>query len=139
MEERARRGLRILIVEDEPQSREGLRLWLTARGHRVDAAGDGWQALRWIKAAHFDAAIIDLGLPPILGLALDGWDLVRILRAYAADTVLIVMTAGETRAPEALSRAIGGVTVLEKPLRLERLRRLLEDAAVTQPERAGNP
>jgi CheY-like chemotaxis protein len=48
----------------------------------VEAVSDGWQAYRKIKEGFFDLAIVDLELPPVLGVAMTGWDLVRILRAY---------------------------------------------------------
>jgi CheY-like chemotaxis protein len=73
---------RILIVDDDQHSRKGLQDSLLADGHGVEAVSDGWQAFRKIKEGFFDLAIVDLELPPVLGVAMTGWDLVRILRAY---------------------------------------------------------
>jgi DNA-binding response OmpR family regulator len=113
-------------VEDQRHSREGLRLWLLARGHHIETASDGWQALRKIKDEHFDAAIIDLDLPPIMGTPLSGWDLVRILRAYAEDTAVIVVTGGDGTVPVGRAKALRVDAVMEKPIRPGQLRAILE-------------
>jgi CheY-like chemotaxis protein len=96
-----------------------------ARGHHIETASDGWQALRKIKEEHFDAAIIDLDLPPIMGTPISGWDLVRILRAYAEDTAVIVVTGGDGAVPVTRAKALRVDAVMEKPIRPEQLRTIL--------------
>ena len=86
---------RILIVEDDRHSRKGLQDSLLADGHNVDAVPDGWQALRKIKEGIFDLAIVDLDLPPVLGVVVTGWDLVRILRAFLPDIPIIIVSVQE--------------------------------------------
>ena len=54
---------RILIVEDEPQLRGLLRLYLERDGHRVTEAGDGRAALAAFDADGADLVILDLMLP----------------------------------------------------------------------------
>jgi DNA-binding response OmpR family regulator len=86
---------RILIVEDDLHSRKGLQDSLLAAGHSVDAVSDGWQALRKIKEGIFDLAIVDLDLPPVLGVVVSGWDLVRILRAFMPEIPIIIVSVQE--------------------------------------------
>ena len=58
---------RILVVEDEPQLRGILRLYLEREGHRVTDAGDGASALAAFDADPFDLVILDLMLPGMQG------------------------------------------------------------------------
>ena len=112
---------RILVIEDERNSREGLRQWLTAKGYRVGTARDGWEALRAIKAQAWDLAIVDLDLPPVMDLALTGWDLVRILRAYDQRVAVLVVSAAEESAVRAKLTELRVNGFLGKPIRLGQL------------------
>ena len=69
---------RILIVEDNPDSREMLRMLLELAGHEVHEAQDGPDGLAALERVRPDVALIDLGLP-----GFDGYELAR--RARQAD------------------------------------------------------
>jgi PAS domain S-box-containing protein len=69
-------GLRILIVEDEPDTRDFLKRLLEGRGAAVLAASSMEQALRLFRSGSPDLLISDIGLPE-----LDGYDLMRMVRA----------------------------------------------------------
>ncbi|MEO6577873.1 MAG: response regulator transcription factor [Candidatus Limnocylindria bacterium] len=60
-------GARILVVEDEPQLRALLRLYLERDGHHVTDAGDGAAALAAFDADGADLVILDLMLPGMQG------------------------------------------------------------------------
>jgi DNA-binding response OmpR family regulator len=62
-----RMSARILVVEDEPQLRNLLRLYLERDGHRVTDAGDGPTALAAYDADGADLVILDLMLPGMQG------------------------------------------------------------------------
>jgi len=62
-------GARILIVEDEPQLRGLLRLYLERDGHHVTEAGDGSDALEIFRRDGADLVILDLMLPGLQGEA----------------------------------------------------------------------
>ncbi|HZY31116.1 MAG TPA: response regulator [Candidatus Methylomirabilis sp.] len=49
---------RILLVDDHRHSREGLRESLLRDGYEVEAASDGWQAIKKVKESPFQVAII---------------------------------------------------------------------------------
>ncbi|MET8577783.1 response regulator transcription factor [Streptomyces sp. NPDC005012] len=74
---------RVLVVEDDPQLARALVLNLRARGYRVDAAPDGFTALRLAAARRPDVVLLDLGLPDMDGVevtgGLRGWTRVPIL------------------------------------------------------------
>ncbi len=58
---------RILLVEDDPAIRQILTGLLQARGHHVEAAGDGPEALRRASHDDFDVLIMDMSLPGMTG------------------------------------------------------------------------
>ena len=121
-----RRTRRILVVDDDRFSREGLSAALAREGHSVDAASDAWQALIQLRAQSFDIAVVDLDLPAVHGVDFGGWDVVRIARAYRPDIAVIVLTADEdtTPGPEALALDVTGI--LRKPISLQELTALVE-------------
>src|SRR5262245_39147367 len=116
---------RILVVDDDRSSREGLTAALRDEGHVVEPAADAWQAIVRLRAQTFDIAIVDLDLPAVHGVDLGGWDVVRIARAYRPAIAVIVLTADEdpTLGHEALTLDVTGI--LGKPISLQELTNLL--------------
>jgi CheY-like chemotaxis protein len=82
----------------------------------VEAVSDGWQAFRKIKEGVFDLAIVDLELPPVLGVAVTGWDLVRILRAYFPGIPIVVVSSQEDAVIRRLLDRFQVSTFLVKPI-----------------------
>ncbi|RPH82372.1 MAG: response regulator [Candidatus Rokuibacteriota bacterium] len=81
-------GRSILIVEDNADARDALRMLLELDGHTVEAVEEGQQALEVARAKDPDIALVDIGLPGI-----DGYEIAR--RVRARDTrrpVLIALT-----------------------------------------------
>jgi signal transduction histidine kinase len=69
----------VLIVEDNDDARDSLRLLLETLGHRVITARDGVEGLALAHAHRLDVGLIDLGLP-----GLDGYGVARAIRASPA-------------------------------------------------------
>ncbi|HWG44331.1 MAG TPA: response regulator, partial [Gemmataceae bacterium] len=55
----------ILLIEDNPDGRESLRILLSMMGYRVDVAADGIEGVQTALAVHPDIAIVDIGLPQL--------------------------------------------------------------------------
>jgi len=68
-------GQRILVVEDNGDACEVLRMLLELEGHLVDVAADGHAGLAMAQASSYDAIVCDIGLPGI-----DGYELIARLR-----------------------------------------------------------
>ena len=68
---------RVLLIEDNRDAREMLRMLLELAGHVVFDASDGVRGLELLEAEHPDVAIIDIGLP-----GLDGYQIARRIRAH---------------------------------------------------------
>ena len=128
---------RILVVDDDRSSREGLSMALLREGHAVDSAADAWQAIVRLRAQSFDIAVVDLDLPTVHGVDLGGWDVVRIARAYRPGIAVIVLSADEdqTPGPEALALDVTGI--LGKPISLRELTSLVDTLQL--PEGARGP
>jgi PAS domain S-box-containing protein len=73
-------GLRVLIVEDEPDARELLVLALQRYGARTAAAGSVQEALGLLDEFRPDLLLSDLGMPEQ-----DGYDMIRLLRARSPE------------------------------------------------------
>lgn len=107
---------RILVVDDHRHSREGLRESLLGEGYQVEAAADGWQAIKKVKEGQFEVAIIDLDLPPVHGVDMSGWDLIRICRAFHPGIIIIVVSAEAGQAVKVQADELKVAKVLEKPI-----------------------
>jgi CheY-like chemotaxis protein len=116
----------ILLVDAYPSSREGLKASLRGDDCSVETVGDSWQAIKKMKESHFAVAIIDLDLPPVHGVAMNGWDLVRIFRAFDPSITLILVgadTGVDTRAHAEKVKVSG---LLEKPISPRQLKAIME-------------
>ncbi len=118
----AQQAGKILVVDEDRNSREGLRQWLAGEGHSVETAADGWQAIRKVKESRFDIAIIDLDLPAVQGVTLNGWDLVRIVRAYTPTMTLIMIGSESRTRVTAELEALKISEFIEKPVNLSHLK-----------------
>jgi CheY-like chemotaxis protein len=111
----------ILIVEDNADGRESLRIVLQLLGHCVEVAGDGVQGVEKGLALRPTAAIVDIGLP-----RLNGYQVAQRLRAALGDAVTLIAHTAYTQ-PADRERAIsaGFDAVVAKPAELEEILRWL--------------
>jgi len=79
------RKCRVLIVEDNPDSRDSLRLLLSLLGYDVKVASGGAEGVRVALEFIPEIALIDIGLPD-----LDGYEVARRIRARLGRHVLLV-------------------------------------------------
>ena len=112
---------RVLIADDNGDTREMYALYLNMVGYRVDTAKDGHEAILKARALRPDLVVMDLQMPK-----LDGWAAIRELqsRAETAAIPVIVLTGHDFKAylkPAAL--AAGVVSYLMKPCFPEQLAR----------------
>jgi CheY-like chemotaxis protein len=120
------RPRQILVVDDDPPSREGLNTALVREGHVVDTAADAWQAIVRVRAHPFDIAVVDLDLPAVHGVDLGGWDVVQIARAYQPAIAVIVLSSDEDPTQGLEARALDVLAVLGKPISLQQLTDLVD-------------
>jgi signal transduction histidine kinase len=111
-----RKGLRILVIDDEPDVCEIACRILEGEGVEVCACGSGAEGLRRFEEDGFDLVLTDLGMP-----GMDGYEVVRRIRGKSPDIPIVIMTGwGVSIEKEELeARAVSGV--LLKPFSLEDL------------------
>jgi CheY-like chemotaxis protein len=74
------RGLAILVVDDEAETRDLLGYVLEQCEVRVSTAADAKAALAALRESHFDVLVSDIGMPEM-----DGYELIRQVRQLPAD------------------------------------------------------
>ena len=115
------RPRRILVVEDDADSAEGIKLLLELAGHEVFTAANGAGALSCCAEVRPDAVLLDIGLPDM-----DGYEVGRRLRERLGDVVLIVALTGFGAEEDRRRSAEAGIDHhLLKPVSVERLEELL--------------
>ncbi len=80
----------ILIVEDESNIRELLRMYLEQEGYTVESAQNGSEGLRTFKRVHPDLVLLDLMMP-----VMDGNQMIRELRTFSKTPVIMLTAKGE--------------------------------------------
>ena len=102
----------ILIVEDNADAREAMRMLLELDGHLVMAAAEGAEALELARSKDPDVALVDIGLPGI-----DGYEVARRIRAGGERRPLLIALTGYGQ-PEDRRRAAeaGFDSLLVKPV-----------------------
>ena len=124
----------VLVVDDEPDIRDLIRLNLEAEGYRVAVAVDGDDALTVARAQRPDAIFLDVLMP-----GLDGWQTLQRLKAGdpdLADTPVVMVTA-LSQSEDRLRAAIeGAVRYLSKPFHPRELLATLDEifSPTTPPE-----
>jgi DNA-binding response OmpR family regulator len=103
-------SMRVLIVEDEPQLRDGLCDLLCQAGHSVEAVSDGLAAAVRGVADAFDLVVLDLRLP-----GLDGVEVCRRLKTARPGLPILMLTARGSEDDKVKGFSVGADDYLTKP------------------------
>ncbi|OON62595.1 DNA-binding response regulator [Massilia sp. KIM] len=103
-------GLQVLLVEDDAVLADGLTRALQAQGMSVSLAVDGLAADAQLQANPPEVAVLDIGLPGI-----DGFEVVRRLRARGAATPVLLLTARDAVEDRVRGLETGADDYLVKP------------------------
>ena len=120
----AHRRRRVLIVEDNADAREGLRLLLTYAGHEVETSEDASSGLDKLRTFQPEIALIDIGLPGV-----DGYALARMARQTpeARATCLVALTGYGQEEDRQKALAAGFDAHMTKPVDPSRLNAFLAE------------
>ena len=106
----------ILLVEDEENLQEALKLNLEMEGFEVSCAGDGAEALKKVEQEYFDLIILDVMLPE-----LDGISVCESIRLQRSETPILMLSARNSGADRVLGLKKGADDYMTKPFNLEEL------------------
>lgn len=114
----------ILIVDDEPDIRMLTRLALEAEGHTITEASTGEKAIELSSDSAFDLVLLDIRLP-----GLDGWDVLRRLRAdhKPEELPVVIMSAHSSESTLIRARQEGSNDYIVKPFKVDELLKIVAE------------
>jgi two-component system copper resistance phosphate regulon response regulator CusR len=125
--------MKILIVEDEQKTGDYLKQGLSEAGFVADLARDGIDGLHLALTGDYDLAVLDVMLP-----RLDGWQVLREIRAKGKHLPVLFLTARDQVEDRVKGLEFGADDYLVKPFAfselLARVRALLRRGKASEPE-----
>jgi DNA-binding response OmpR family regulator len=100
----------LLIVDDEPAITQVLRERLEREGFGVHAVASGEEALAALESTAYDLLLLDVGLP-----GMDGFEVLRQMRARGYDLPIIVLTARDEEIDRVVGLELGADDYVVKP------------------------
>jgi two-component system alkaline phosphatase synthesis response regulator PhoP len=107
---------RVLLVEDEENIRDLIKLNLELEDYEVVSTGDGKQALKYTREQHFDLLILDIMLPEV-----DGYQICEQVRIRNSDVPIMFVTAKDNANDRITGLKRGADDYITKPFVLEEL------------------
>jgi two-component system alkaline phosphatase synthesis response regulator PhoP len=106
----------ILLVEDEENLHDALKLNLELEGYEITSAYDGNEALKAVKDEYFDLIILDVMLPHV-----DGITVTETIRIQNNEVPILILSAKNSSADRVLGLKKGADDYMVKPFNLEEL------------------
>jgi len=118
-----KKELRIVWVDDDDMIREIAEEFISIIGYKATLANGGEQALNLMKEQKFDVLITDIGMP-----RMNGWQLIKKVNELYPEQMRIIVISGWGNQITEEQRVINNVDyVLSKPIKLDQLRKILEE------------
>lgn len=114
---------RVLIVDDDQESRLTLRRLFASMGHGTDEASDGKQAVSKACSFTYELVILDLSLPKLGGIRV-----LKALKDECPEVAVIVTTGSASVEPAIEAMKVGAYGYVTKPLNVEEVRMVAEQA-----------
>ena len=121
-------GKIILVVDDDMELSDGLRVVLEKQGHKVLQARDGQQGKQVIYQHRPDLVILDMMMP-----RMGGYPVLEHFRGKSDAPPIIMITANEGSRHKAYAEWLGVVDYIRKPFAMERLLESVERAITQKP------
>src|SRR6187402_847848 len=103
----------ILLVEDEENLHDALKLNLELEGYEVSSAYDGGAAIKAVQAEYFDLIILDVMLPEM-----DGINVTETIRLANNEVPILILSAKNSSADKVLGLKKGADDYMTKPFNL---------------------
>ena len=121
----------VLVVEDDLNIQELLRMYLEKEGYAVTVAGDGGQGLTKFRAIKPDIVLLDVMMP-----VMDGWSVCKSIRAESQTPVIMLTAKGELDDKVTGLRS-GADDYITKPFEMKELLARIE-AVLRRADRTGS-
>ena len=119
-----KRGIRVLVADDERNLRELMVRELSRKGHEVEGVSDGEAALTQLRETPYDVVILDMKMPKKEGI-----EVLREVAEFPERPQVIVMTGFQEVATAVEAMKLGAYDFLTKPTKIEELDILIQKAA----------
>ncbi len=107
----------VLIVDDERDATDALKMYLDLRGFTVRSAYSGQGGIDLVKEAKPDLVLLDLAMP-----GKDGWQALREMRGLAPDLRVVILTGSvPDRGLEEQAKQEGAIGIITKPIQISEL------------------
>jgi two-component system response regulator (stage 0 sporulation protein F) len=117
----AERARRILVVDDEENARSTLAKILSREGFEVTSAGNGHEALNYLRGHQVELVISDIRMPEMNGMAF----LRELNRIHPASNVIMITAYGEVESYiEAMN--LGAFEYINKPIKVDELIKVID-------------
>ncbi len=114
---------RILVIDDEPDIRETLDMFLSSLGYEVSTAESGHTAVEQVQREAFDLVITDIRMPGMSGV-----DVMAALRRINPGLPVIVVSGYISEESGLRCSEAGAVGIIGKPFRLDDLLHVVQVA-----------
>ena len=108
-------AISVLVVEDDPNIRELLQLYLEKEGYAVTLAADGGQGLEKFRAIAPNLVLLDVMMP-----VMDGWEVCKAIREAGSTPVIMLTAKGETD-DKVMGLKAGADDYVTKPFEMKEL------------------
>jgi len=109
--------MKILVVDDDAMITEYLSTKLGEKGHNVENANDGWEALKRLSSNQYDLLITDLMMPEVSGVTL-----LSLLRSYVFGKIPVIIISSLDQSTSVLSKiGLRAEDYFVKPINLDKL------------------
>jgi two-component system, NtrC family, response regulator AtoC len=126
----------ILVVDDDVPLRKLIEAGLRGVGHNVIGTAGRDEILALLQSKQFDLVITDILMPDI-----EGTEVIKAVRAYQPDAMILAMSGGASHiTPElclTVASAMGAGTPLLKPFKIERLLAAVDRSLKSKDEAKG--
>lgn len=117
------RKSRILVIEDEKNMREILKMLLEGEGYEVSVSRDGNEGLDSLNKDIFDLIISDVKMPGV-----DGLQILRKAQEISPETLVIMITAFGTTESAVEAMKLGAYDYIHKPFKIDEIRLVVKNA-----------
>jgi DNA-binding response OmpR family regulator len=124
-------GKTILVVDDDPELTDGLRMVLEKQGYRVITARDGQQGKQQVYNQRPDLMILDMMMP-----RMGGYPVLEHFKGKPDAPPIIMITANEGSRHKAYAEYLGVIDYIRKPFAMERLLESVEKGLAAAKEKS---